>query len=134
MHICKQKVFTSTYKLGVCPLSNTHWFEVWVLQMQKTHKWISISKQQEAALEKQWGDRPWKSKKQTSSNFINYYENCVLFDLQIPFAAWEENCVFQVLTLLHKWRFLVHKSRTMCNSVQMDENLDLNVQTDNRKN
>lgn len=38
--------------LSVCPLSNTHWFQVWVLQMPKTQKQISISKQQQAALEK----------------------------------------------------------------------------------
>lgn len=70
------KYLQARANLSECPLSNKHKFHVWILKMQKqNHKQIGISKQQEAALEKQWGDGSWKSnpKNHTSNNFINYY-------------------------------------------------------------
>lgn len=69
------------------PLSNTHQFQVRILQMQKNPQ-TGISKQRGSF--KRTVRRytmKIKPKDHTSNDFINYYENCVLFDLQIPFAA-----------------------------------------------
>lgn len=93
-----KKYLQARANLSVCPLSNTHMvFKSEFCKFKEPHKQTGISKQQEAALEKQREDRPWKSsqKNHTSNNFINYNENCILFDLKIPFAAWEANWVFQ---------------------------------------
>lgn len=54
------KYLQASANLSECPLSNKCQFQVWILKMKKKTQ-IGTSKQQEAALEKQWGDGPWKS-------------------------------------------------------------------------
>lgn len=64
-----KKYLQARANLSVCSLSNTHRFQVWILQIQRTPK-PGISKQQEAAIQKQWEDRLWKASQKTTQVII----------------------------------------------------------------